>query len=238
MDCFTDPSVGVVSGELKIRAGRNSGEVSTGLYWRYERWIRQQLSSIDSMFSATGAFYAVRRELAVPLPIDILLDDMYLPLAAFFKGYRLIQEPRAEALDYPTSRHVEFRRKARTLAGNYQILLAYPALLGPRNRMWFHFVSYKFARLILPWVLVVLFLSGCFLPVPWRWAAVGSQVLFYLLAILDPWIPDGQALKRLTSTVRTIVAMLLATLWGLSILFVPPKRLWKETKIESARGSA
>jgi len=232
IDCFSDPTVGVVSGELKIRAGRDPGETSTGLYWRYESWIRKQLGSIDSMFGATGPFYAMRRELAVVLPTDILLDDMYLPLAAFFRGYRLIQEPRAEALDYPTSRRTEFRRKVRTLAGNYQILLAHPALLGPQNRMWFHFVSYKFGRLLLPWVFVVLLLSSCFLPAAWRWAALGGQALFYLSATIDPWIPDGLALKRLSSLARTTVAMLLATLWGLSVLFVPPQNLWKETKIK------
>jgi biofilm PGA synthesis N-glycosyltransferase PgaC len=232
INCFADPSVGVVSGELKIRAGRNSGEASTGLYWRYESWIRQKLSSLDSMFGATGPFYAMRRELAVPLPVELLLDDMYLPLAAYFKGYRLIQEPRAEALDYPTSPRVEFRRKVRTLAGNYQILLAYPALLGPRNRMWFHFMSYKFARLILPWDFVVLFIGSWLLPAPWKQAALGGQTIFYLLAAVDPWIPDGVLLKRLSSTIRTFVAMLVATVWALSILVVPPKSLWKETKIE------
>jgi poly-beta-1,6-N-acetyl-D-glucosamine synthase len=232
VDCFADPSVGVVSGELKIRAGKNSEEVSTGLYWRYESWIRNQLSSIDSMFGATGPFYAMRRELVVPLPEDILLDDMYLPLAAFFKGFRLIQEPRAEAFDYPTSRRVEFKRKVRTLAGNYQILAAYPALLGPRNRMWFHFMSYKFARLVLPWVFVLLLLTSCFLPAPWNRLALSSQAFFYLLAIADPWVSEGLALKRLSSMARTVVAMLLATLCGLSILFVAPKNLWKETKIE------
>ena len=232
VDCFSDPSVGVASGELKIRAGKDSGEASTGLYWRYESWIRTQLSKIDSMFGATGPFYAMRRELAVPLPADILLDDMYLPLSAFFKGYRLVQEPRAEALDYPTSRSVEFKRKVRTLGGNYQILLAYPALLGPRNRMWFHFMSYKFARLLLPWIFILLFVSSCFLPGPWRWLAIGSQALFYLLALVDPWVADSLVLKRLTAMARTVVAMLIATLWGLSVLFVPPKSLWKETRIE------
>jgi poly-beta-1,6-N-acetyl-D-glucosamine synthase len=234
VDCFADPSVGVVSGELKIRATRASSEASTGMYWRYESWIRTQLSSIDSMFGATGPFYAMRRELVVPLPVDMLLDDMYLPLSAFFKGYRLVQEPRAEALDFPTSRSIEFTRKVRTLGGNYQILLAYPALLGPRNRMWFHFMSYKFARLILPWNLVLLFVSSCFLRPTWRWVALGSQALFYLLALVDPWIDDGFGLKRLTAMARTVVAMLLATIWGLSVLFVPPKSLWKETKIESS----
>ena len=232
IDCFSDPSVGVVSGELKIRAGRDSGEVSTGLYWRYESWIRRQLSDLDSMFGASGPFYAMRRELAVTLPTDILLDDVYLPIAAFFRGYRLILEPKAEAVDYPTSRGVEFRRKVRTLAGNYQVLLAYPALLGPRNRMWFHFMSYKFARLVLPWAFILVFLSSCFLPVPWRWVVLGSQSFFYLLAVFDPWLPDGSPLKRLSSMTRTVVAMLIAALWALSVLVVPPKSLWKETKIE------
>jgi len=234
IDCFADPSVGVVSGELKIRKGLNQDEASTGLYWRYESWIRRTLSSIDSIFGATGPFYAMRRELAVPIPVDILLDDMYLPLAAFFRGYRLILEPRAEALDYPTSRKVEFRRKVRTLAGNYQILVAYPALLGPRNRMWFHFLSYKFARLMLPWVFVAFFLSSCFIPTPWQRLALGGQAVFYLLAAVDPWIPDGLPLKRISSTIRTLVAMLIATVCGLSVFVVRPKSLWKETKIEAS----
>ncbi len=232
--CFADASVGVVSGELRIRKGTNQDEASTGLYWRYESWIRRGLSSIDSIFGATGPFYAMRRELAVPLPLHILLDDMYLPLAAFFRGYRLISEPRAEALDYPTSRKVEFRRKVRTLAGNYQILLAYPALLGPQNRMWFHFISYKFARLMLPWAFVVAFLSSFFLTAPWKWAALGGQGVIYLLAALDPLIPEGVLLKRITSTIRTFAAMLIAALCGLSVFFVPPKTLWKETKIEAS----
>jgi hypothetical protein len=107
-------------------------------------------------------------------------------------------------------------------------------LLGPRNRMWFHFMSYKFGRLILPWIFIVLFISSCFLSSSLRMVAVGGQVLFYLLALVDPWITDTFALKRLTAMARTVVAMLVATLWGLTVLFVPPQNLWKETKIESS----
>jgi biofilm PGA synthesis N-glycosyltransferase PgaC len=231
VDCFADSSVGAVSGELVIREGASHDEVSTGLYWRYESWIRQKLSRIDSIFGATGPFYAMRRELAVPLPLDTLLDDMYLPLAAFLKGYRLVVEPTARAYDYPTSRETEFLRKVRTLAGNYQILLAYPALLGPQNRMWFHYVSYKLGRLALPWVFTLLFVSSCFLPVPWRWGALAVQALLYGAAALDPVIPVNFPLKRITSISRTFVALLLAALWGLSVFVVPPRRLWKETKV-------
>jgi poly-beta-1,6-N-acetyl-D-glucosamine synthase len=231
MDCFADSAVGVVSGELIIREGASHAEADIGLYRRYENWIRNQLSDVDSIFGALGSFYALRRELAVPIPADQLLDDMYLPLAAFFRGYRLIVEPRALAFDYPTSRGTEFMRKARTLAGNYQILRTYPALLGPANRMWFHFASYKLGRLLLPWVLVLFFASSCFLPSPWRWFLLGAQAIFYGLAAVDPLLPPKFPMKRLSSFARTFVALMLAAAWGPSVFFVSPRSLWKQSKV-------
>jgi len=86
VNCFADPAVGVVSGELIIRKGSSQEEMDVGLYWRYEFWIRNCLARIDSIFGATGALYAIRRELAQPIPADVLLDDVYLPLNAFFRA--------------------------------------------------------------------------------------------------------------------------------------------------------
>jgi biofilm PGA synthesis N-glycosyltransferase PgaC len=231
MDCFADSAVGAVGGELTIRNGASHDEGDIGLYRLYGNWIRNQLSDVDSIFGAQGSFYALRRKRAVPIPADQLLDDMYLPLAAFFRGYRLIVEPRALAFDYPTSRGTESARKARTLAGNYQILRSYPALLGSANRMWFHFASYKLGRLMLRWVLVLLFASSCFLPAPWRWLLLGGQAMFYGLAAVDPLLPARFPLKRLSSLARTFVALMLAAAWGLSVFFVPPQSLWKESKV-------
>jgi hypothetical protein len=111
----------VVSGDLIIRQG-DLEESNVGAYWRYESWIRKQLGRIDSTLGATGPFYAIRRELAVPIPVDTLLDDVYLPLSAFFLGYRLVVAEEARAFDYPTNVNIEFGRKVRTLAGNYQLL--------------------------------------------------------------------------------------------------------------------
>jgi poly-beta-1,6-N-acetyl-D-glucosamine synthase len=231
IECFADPTVGSVSGDLLIRPGANSDEVTTGLYWKYESWIRRNLGRVDSIFCATGPFYAVRRELAVTIPPDILVDDMYLSLAVFFRGYRLVVEPRAKAFDYPTTRDVEFRRKVRTLAGNYQMLRTYPALLGPRDRMWFHFMSYKFARLLLPWAFAALLVSSFFLPVPLRWFAVGAQLFFYILAATDSVIPVNVSFKKLSSASKTFLLLLCAPVMALSVLAVPPRSLWRETKI-------
>jgi cellulose synthase/poly-beta-1,6-N-acetylglucosamine synthase-like glycosyltransferase len=231
MENFADPAVGAVSAELVIRKGGTEEEEQVGLYWRYEFWIRVCLSNIDSIFSATGAYYALRRHLAVPIPKHILLDDMYLPLAAFFGGYRLTVDARAKMFDYPTTLDVEFRRKVRTLAGNYQILLAWPRLLTPSNRMLLHFLSYKFARLLLPFALLCMMASSFWFPYPWNALLAAGQAGFCAAAIADRWIPDGFPLKKLTSPIRTFVTLMIAALFALSILFVPAGSLWNPTQV-------
>jgi cellulose synthase/poly-beta-1,6-N-acetylglucosamine synthase-like glycosyltransferase len=225
--CFADPAVGVASGELVIRQGQTADEANVGLYWRYEKWIRMRQSRLDSVIGATGCIYAMRRDLARPLPAETLADDMYLPLAAFFRGYRVILDDSAKAFDDPTGLNVEFRRKVRTLAGVYQMVGFYPALLGPRNRMWLHFVSHKLARLLLPWALLVVAGTSCGLPDPWRAIAWGGQAGIYGLAALDGVLPESSWLKRVTSPTRTFVVLMAASLCAVAVLFVAPRKLWK-----------
>jgi len=231
IDCFADNKIGVASGNLVIRHGAAKGEAGVGLYRLYETWIRDSLSRIDSIFGAVGSYYAMRRELAVMVPEETLLDDVYLPLAAFFRGYRSIVELRALMFDLPTTLDMEFQRKVRTLAGNYQMLRDYPALMGPRNRMWFHFMSYKFARLLLPYALLATALSSLFLPWPWAQLAIAGQLCFYLAAIADPYLPEEFPLRRITSPIRTFLVLAIATVAALRVFFVSPRSLWKETRI-------
>ena len=233
--CFADPTVGVVSGELVILEGEGLEEASVGLYWKYEKWIRKQLSRVDSVLGATGCIYAMRRKLARRLPEGTLVDDMYLPLAAFFQGYRVILEDTALAFDYPTQLATEFRRKVRTLAGVYQIIGQYPALLGPGNRMWIHFFSHKLARLLMPYALLAAVAASFALPAPWSVAALAAQALFYLGALADYFIGGRSLVKRITSPVRTFTVLMAASLCAVSILFVPSRVLWKETRVTAAR---
>jgi cellulose synthase/poly-beta-1,6-N-acetylglucosamine synthase-like glycosyltransferase len=229
--CFGDPQVGVASGELSILRGVTDEETDTRLYWNYEVWIRKHMSNLDSTFGANGPFYAMRRELAVVIPEDTLLDDVYLPLAAFFKGYRLVLDDTAKAFDYPTGLGSEFQRKVRTQAGLFQILKDYPQMLTSRNRMRFHFLSGKYGRPLMPWLLLLVAISGCGLPAPFAFWAVSLQCLFYGLAVLDRFVPPSFPLKRLTSPFRTFVMLVLSSVVAVKILFVPPRDLWKETQV-------
>jgi len=227
---LTDPGTGVVSGELVILDGETMQEASTGLYWKYEKWIRTRLSQLDSVLGATGCIYLMKRNLATPLPPGTLLDDMFLPLAAFFRGYRVRIEPGAIAYDLPTSLDAEFRRKVRTLAGNYQIISQYPALLGPSNRMWIHFVSHKLGRLLLPHALLGLAIATLFLRGPVFLVFALPQVSIYGLAVLDLLVPAKSPLQRLTSPARTFVVLMAASFWAVSYFFTSTDKLWKPTR--------
>lgn len=199
---YADPRVGCASGELMIPGG------SGGLYWRYEKFLRKHQSALDSVIGATGAIYTQRRELCRPLPPDTILDDVHFPLQAFFAGYRVVFDDTAHAWDSPTGLRQEFRRKVRTLAGNYQLIAAFPALLSPANRMLIHFVSHKFARLLLPFALLAFFGLSVYQQL---WALAAAQVVFYLLP----------------GPCRTFSTLMLATACAASYLWRPAKDFWK-----------
>jgi poly-beta-1,6-N-acetyl-D-glucosamine synthase len=234
--CMGDPAVGGASGQIVLVKSDGGGEADVGLYWRFEKWLRDKLTEVDSLLVATGCVYALRRELARPLPVDALIDDAYLPLAAVFAGYRFVFERKAVAYDYPTQLDVEFQRKVRTLAGLFQVVRSYPRLLNVFSRVGFHFFSYKLGRLLLPYAFLLMAASGFWLPRPWADAAVGAQVLLYGMAAVDHWLPAGFALKRLSAVCRTFVVLMAAAFCAGSILFVPAGTLWKETRVQ--RGSS
>jgi cellulose synthase/poly-beta-1,6-N-acetylglucosamine synthase-like glycosyltransferase len=227
--CFADPKVGVVSGELVIRQGRTLEEANVGAYWRYEKWIRKHQSSLDSIMGATGCIFAMRASLAAPLAAETILDDMVLPLRAFFQGYRLILDEGARAYDDPTSLRSEFRRKVRTLAGVYQTMGWFPQLLGPRNRMWIHFVSHKLGRLLLPWAILLILAASFGLPGSWRTLALAAQAAFCVLILSDLVLSDSSRLKRLTSLARTVFVLLAASFLAVFFLLLPRKPVWQPT---------
>lgn len=180
---FHDPAVGAVSGELMLDGRATAIGEGVGLYWRYEKFIRGRESRFDSTVGATGAIYAIRKDLFEPIPVDTLLDDVLIPLRACRRGYRVVFETQAKAFDrVAESAEAEFTRKTRTIAGNLQLFTRERWLWSVwQNRIWFQTVSHKFLRLLAPVFLVLALVTSAGLsgaaPI-YRTALVG-QLLFY-----------------------------------------------------------
>jgi len=225
--CLGDPSVGVASGELILRDGESGETRNVGMYWKYEKFIRRRQALAGSVPGATGAIYVMRRELARPLPPDLLLDDVYLPMGALRRGYRIVFEESAIAYDDTATLGAEFGRKVRTQGGVWQLLRLEPWLLGSGNPIWLHFISHKVGRLALPFALAGVLVASPWITAPWNYALAAAQGLFYGLAAADRWIADSNPLKRLSGPASTFTVLLLAAAVGLRVFWTPAKDLWR-----------
>ncbi|HEX5481599.1 MAG TPA: glycosyltransferase family 2 protein [Terriglobia bacterium] len=224
---FADLEVGCVSGELMLgEQGGPESQQGVGLYWKYEKLIRQWESASGAVVGATGALYAVRKELWVPLPAGTLLDDVYQPLHTAKQGRRVLFEPQARAWDDVVSSEREFRRKVRTLTGNYQLLQLSPWLLTSSNPLRFEFICHKIFRLLVPFALVGLFVSSLILPGPFYRAALLLQVIFYGLALVALWRPRFGIIARLADVALAFLLMNTAAAVALVYFLTGKKRVW------------
>lgn len=167
VETFADPAVGAVSGRLVIGEADDAAVRGVGLYWGLETRLRLAQSRTGSVVGATGAIYALRRHLFTPVPPNLILDDVYLPMRAVLAGYRVLLRPEAMAYDTPAAQAgTEYRRKLRTMTGNVQLVRVMPELLAAnQNPLFMRYASHKLARVLSPALVVALIVSGIIQPV-------------------------------------------------------------------------
>lgn len=184
---FADDRVGAVSGELFIESSSSSVGGGVDIYWKLEKIVREAEARFSSVIGATGAVYAIRRELFQPIPSDTILDDVLIPMQIATKGHRVGFDPSAPAFDPQTTDPVkEKRRKRRTLAGNFQLMFRYPSWLMPwKTGLWWQLISHKYSRVCAPALMAVMFVSNALLSTKplYEWIFY-THCGFYLLAAL------------------------------------------------------
>jgi len=225
---FADPDVGAASGELML-GDPTRGETGKGmgLYWRFEKKIRELESASGSVAGATGAIYCARRSLLDPLPEGTILDDVLLPMQIVRKGARVIFDSRARAWDSPDlGEDREFSRKVRTLSGNYQLLQLAPWLLSSQNAIRFEFVSHKLSRLAVPFAVLALLIASMFLPQPLYRAALGAQLAFYVLSLAALAGVKIGPLSRIADPARTFVVLNSAAMVAFINFVTGRKAVW------------
>jgi cellulose synthase/poly-beta-1,6-N-acetylglucosamine synthase-like glycosyltransferase len=214
---FGDARVGAASGELMIRSARTAAGEGSSFYWRYEKFIRRSESRAGSVVGATGAIYAIRRTLFQSIPEDTVLDDVLIPMRVVKQGYRVVFESLARAYDNaPTRGRQEFVRKARTIAGTFQLFARERWLLNPlRNPLWFQTVSHKGLRLLAPALHAgVLAAAFALREVPFYWWMLAAQAAFYGAAAGGYLTQNLRRRPRVLSVPYAICLMNWATVAG------------------------
>ncbi len=207
---FNDTKVGCVSGELIFEETPGSRiEKEMGAYWNFEKSIRKLESKTGSVPGATGAIYAIRKDMFRRLPKQALLDDVLVPLNICMEGYRTIFDSSARAFDV-ASKDIsqEKKRKIRTLAGNWQLLALQHNLFNPiRNPIWFKFISHKIFRLLVPYSAIVLVAAALLWRNCFSISILYVFVFFGLLAIIPPIDGPFRKISKITKISRALILL-------------------------------
>ncbi|HEU4471526.1 MAG TPA: glycosyltransferase family 2 protein [Flavisolibacter sp.] len=202
---YHHPRIGGVAGEKKVVDDAGSADgvgVGEGLYWKYESTLKKLDSDFYSVVGAAGELFSLRRELYEPIPDNIILDDFVISIKAAQKGYRIVYEPQAYAMESPSfSLGDEKKRKVRIAAGGFQAIGIFSSLLyfWKQPKLSFLYISHRLLRWTLsPLCFILAFVSNAMLCIgsggPVYQFLFAIQLLFYCMAILG-FTPRGSKLK-------------------------------------------
>ena len=189
---YSDPKVGAVAGEKRIRKkdADNASGAGEGLYWKYESTLKRWDAEWHSAVGAAGELFSIRTELYEHIPEDTLIEDFYLTLRIAMNGYRIAYESEAYATEAPSASVAEeLKRKTRISAGAFQAIGRLKSLLNPFQQgvLSIQYLSHRVLRWTLaPLSLPLLFIINLALAVQGLFfyqLLFLLQVLFYLAAI-------------------------------------------------------
>lgn len=208
---LADPSIGAVSGTVVRPHDCESTLVRH--YTEFDQRLRHASGRLIASMGVMGAIYAMRRRDWLPLPPDLILDDLYVPMRLVLAGYRVTADLRAVAFETRTTdARQEASRKVRTLTGVYQVVALLPDLLLPwRNRGWVLFCGIKLLRLLTPWALALAAAAGAIgmaevSPSSVQWLLSGAALAAAVLVIVP-----GRITARLRSLIRQFAYLQYAT---------------------------
>lgn len=205
---FADPAVGGVAGDQRYQTGDGTGtaDASDGgaegerAYWNLDRWLKMAESRSGNVISATGALYAVRRDLTRPIP-DGVTDDFAMSTGVIDQGRRLVFEPGAVAWEPPSpALGGEYRRKVRVMTRGFRSVILRRRLLDPRRSGFYavQLLSHKVLRRLVALPLLVALAAS--VPLrrrgPLYALALAAQVLVHGLGLAGVALSGSPAGRR------------------------------------------
>ncbi len=240
---FADASVGCVSGNKTIRQSDGVVGQSAGVYWRYESAIKRWESAVGSTVAVVGEMLAIRRTCFAPIPAQIINDDAFLAMQLLQKGMRVLYEPEAVCWETAVlSTEDESIRRRRINAGRYQLMFQLQLWPWQYPLTLWKLLSHKFLRLLLPFFMIVAFISNTILLLQRRasWLlklTFLGQGVVYLLALLGALVGGNGRLAKLPTIAYYIVNGNLTSLQGF-VRFLSGKQtvLWAKAERKEVEG--
>jgi cellulose synthase/poly-beta-1,6-N-acetylglucosamine synthase-like glycosyltransferase len=218
---FKNQDIGIVGSFVHNCNLKNDGiSLQENAYINRENDIKYLESMVNGcMMGVFGACYALRANLFTPIPHNFIVEDFFMTLSVLKKGQKAICDPKAICYeDIPNEMQIEFKRKKRISAGNFQNLRHFAHLLMPNNNgIWFAFLSHKVLRWLGPLFILLALGSSLILAQTYtlyHWAVV-LQLMLLCLPFVDYILRMFNIHNSLLRFVSYFYVMNLALLLGL-----------------------
>jgi len=184
---FSDETVGCVSSVDRFIDvdGAVSGE---GAYVRYEMWLRQLETRVNTLVGLSGSFFAARRTVCRDWAPD-LQSDFNTLLNSVRLGLRGVADP--NTVGYYKNlmdQRKEYERKVRTVVRGISVFMRSLSLLNPVRYHLFawQLLSHKLCRWLVPFAMIVALMANGYLAASSSFyrAILLMQVGFYALALV------------------------------------------------------
>lgn len=201
---YKDINVGAVAGEKRVRIEKNSDATSgEGYYWKYESTLKKWDSELYTVVGAAGELFSIRSALYQPVQPDTILDDFLISMNIAVKGYRIVYEPKAFAVESSSANiKEEMKRKVRIAAGGIQSILRLKKLLNIFRFpvLSFQYISHRVLRwTITPFLMIVVFILNIYIVINTHiilyLLLLAAQIIFYGAAF-SGWILDKKEIKN------------------------------------------
>jgi glycosyltransferase involved in cell wall biosynthesis len=229
---FADPRVGCVGAELEyVSEGGSAVGKGGGLYWRYEKRVKELEARVSTLIGVSGCLYAVRASAYRPIDPD-LISDFVIAGDVFQRGFITVYgggTVSSEKTHEETGK--EFEMRVRVIVRTINALVRRARMLNPLRYGFFSFQlwSHKVLRYLVPELLLGVFASGLYLALsdlpaaPLYRAFTIAQLALYLAAAVG-WVRQRLGLRLpLVHVPFYFVVVNLAALWAL-VLYLRGER--------------
>ena len=230
--CFADPGVGCAGAELEyVSQGGSAVGQGGGLYWRYEKRVKELEAEVSTLIGVSGCLYAVRASAYRPTDPD-LISDFVIAGDVFQRGFITVYGGGAvssERTHEETGQ--EFEMRVRVIIRTINALVRRARMLNPFRYGFFSFqlFSHKVLRYLVPELLLAIFASGLWLALrrgasaPVYGVITVAQVALYLAAAVG-WARQKLGLRLpFVHVPFYFVVVNLAALWAL-VLYLRGER--------------
>lgn len=179
---FSGVKVGGVCGRLELEEPLENFDKTNRekLYWRYETYLKNLEGDLGILIAANGGIYAIRKDLFIKFPAgEAVTDDLYQTFAVLNQDYNFLYTSEAIASEEVSKEiMMEFRRKVRFAATNFQTLKFFRGLLFRKKVMISYALwSHKVIRWFVPLILILLLVANFLL--------INYSQLYYIIFIVQ-----------------------------------------------------